>query len=172
MTRITFLNLQAEKATHLPLTLRKSLRPPPIFGSFVTGQLKNDLQQTGIDIGTSSGLVMAWLEPDEEPTKHLVDDLQRKAGEFEEWDGSLVLFLPTREEMDLFIQREGESLPRNVQYGIHADYSFGKLFYSLDLPLSRKYPVVLYINPAGIINYFTEGYRIGIGHELVKLINR
>ena len=172
MARITFLNLQAEKATHLPLTLRKSLRPPPIFGSFVTGQLKNDLQQTGIDIGTSSGLVMAWLEPDEEPTKHLVDDLQRKAGEFEEWDGSLVLFLPTREEMDLFIQREGKSLPRNVQYGIHADYSFGKLFYSLDLPLSRKYPVVLYINPAGIINYFTEGYRIGIGHELVKLINR
>ncbi|MBC8314836.1 MAG: transglutaminase domain-containing protein [Bacteroidetes bacterium] len=172
MTRITFFKLIADKATHLPLTLRQSLKPPPMFGVFVMTELKNDLQKAGIDIETTNGLIMSWMKPNQEPTKHLVADLQRKAREFEEWNGSIVLLFPTREEMDLFIQREGETLPGNVQYGTHADYSFGKLFYSLDIPLTNKYPVVLYINPNGIINYFTEGYRIGIGDELLKLINR
>ncbi|TSA26806.1 MAG: transglutaminase domain-containing protein [Bacteroidetes bacterium] len=172
LARLVHIKLNGNKTTELPVTLRKDFTPPLVFGSFVQTKLKSDLANKNITVNPASGLVMAWLEPDKEPTKHFIADLKAKAGEIEKWKGSLILFFPNQQEKERFINENKGELTGKIQYALNEDYTFDLLFSSLDVPLSGKYPVVIFINPSGIINFFSEGYRIGTGEELVKCMNR
>ncbi|MBL7137672.1 MAG: transglutaminase domain-containing protein [Bacteroidales bacterium] len=172
LARIVQIKLDAGKTMEIPLTLRKDFTPPPVFGSFIQSKLQTDLAVAGININPATGLVMAWLEPDKEPTKHFVSDLKKKAGDIEQWQGKVILFLKDQKEMDQFSGKEKQDLPGNVIFELYDAFPFDLLYHSLDVPLSDKYPVVIYINPKGIINFFSEGYRIGTGEELVKLMKR
>lgn len=172
LARIVLIKLERDKTTNLPVTLRNDFTPPPVFGSFQPSKLKEDLGKNGISVNLATGLIMAWLEPDKEPTKHFVADLKKKTSEIGSWQGSVLLFFSSKDEMDQFIVKEKPELPVNMIYALSKAYSFDLLYHSLDIPLKRKYPVVLYISPAGIIHFFSEGYRIGTGEELVKLMKR
>jgi len=172
LARIVQVKLDGEKAMELPVTLRKDFTPPPIFGSFEQSKLKSDLENAGIQINPSKGLVMAWMETDKEPTKHFVADLKAKANEIEKWKGSVILFFPDQNEMDQFVLKEKEDLPKNVICALYGAYPFDLLYHSLDMVRSGKFPLVLFINPTGLINFFSEGYRIGTGEELARLIKR
>ncbi len=172
LSRIVQIKLDAGKTVELPVTLRKDFTPPQVFGAFQQSKLKSDLEEKGIRINPSTGLIMAWIESDKEPTKHFVEDLKAKADEIEKWEGSLILLFPTRDEMDQFIKREKSNLPGKTIFALYEAYPFDLLFSSLDVLRSDKYPVVIFISPTGFINFFSEGYRIGIGKELVKCMNR
>lgn len=172
LARLVQIWLDGDKTTELPVTLRKDFTPPPVYGSFVQNKLVSDLAKENILINTSTGLIMAWLEPDKEPTKHFIADLKAKSGEIGQWKGSVLLFFPDKDQMDRFIQAERDELPTNLIQATYTAYPFDLLYHSLDIPLSGKYPVVLFINPEGIINFFSQGYRIGTGEELVKFMTR
>ncbi|NQV02512.1 MAG: hypothetical protein HQ542_07695, partial [Bacteroidia bacterium] len=172
LSRIVQIKLDGGKTTELPVTLRKDFTPPAVFGSFLQSKLQSDLSNAGIQINPSNGLIMAWMEPDKEPTRHFVADLKAKADETGEWKGSVILFFPNQDEIDQFLKREKSELPKNTIFALYETYPFDLLYYSLDVPLSGKYPVVIFINKKGIINFFSEGYRIGTGEELVKLMKR
>ncbi|MBE0648113.1 MAG: transglutaminase domain-containing protein [Bacteroidales bacterium] len=169
LARLVHVNLFANNTTQLPITLRQDFTPPPIFGSFVTEKLKQDLAKEDILVDPSKGLAMIWMEPDKEPTKHLVADLKVKANEIEKWKGSIILLFPDQHEMDQFVMKE-KNLPTNAVYALYGAYPFDLLYYSLDVVRSGKYPLVLFIGSTGLINFFSEGYRIGTGEELLKLM--
>jgi len=172
MSRIALIDLEANKTTKIPLSLRKSLKPLPVCGYFDTLKLVSDLKTAGVNVTLSHGLIMAWMETAKEPTKHFVADLKKRAAGFENWKGSIVLFFQSQEAMDAFIQGEGQELPSNINYALMSSYPFDKLTQSLDMALKQQFPVVIYLDPEGIIRFFTEGYRIGIGDDLLKVINR
>ncbi len=171
LARIVQVKLDPGQTREIPVTLRKDFTPPLVFGSFLQSKLKLDLANKGIEINPSKGLVMAWIEPDKEPTKHFLADLKAKAIEIENLKGALILFLPNQQEKDKFVSNYANELPRKIKYALYEDYTFDLLCYSLDIPLSGKYPVVLFVNPTGIINFFSQGYRIGTGDEIVKCMN-
>ncbi|MFC2102233.1 transglutaminase family protein [Bacteroidota bacterium] len=172
LARIVQLNLVGGNTTTLPVTLRQDYTPPPIFGSFVPDKLRVDLAKAGIQVDPTKELVMAWLEPDKEPTKHLVADLKAHTTAIAKWKGSVILLFTDRNEMERFMQKEKDDLPENVIYTLFESYPFDLLYYSLDMVRTGKYPLVLYIGSTGLINFFSEGYRIGTGNELVRLMQR
>ncbi|MFH1296116.1 MAG: transglutaminase domain-containing protein [Bacteroidota bacterium] len=172
LARIVRIKLEGGKTTQLPVTLRKDFTSPPVFGIFEKNKLQSDLAGKGIQIDPSTGQILAWMEPDKEPTKHFVADLKAKAEEITKWTGGMILFFPDQQELERFISKEKGGLPEKINYALYEDYPFDLLYYSVDVPLSGNFPLVIYISPRGFINFLSQGYRIGTGEELVKLMKR
>ena len=172
LSRLVFTSLRPGQPVELMLTLRKDLNPPPVLGSFVVRDLVKELEGAGIRVFCRNGLVLAWLEPGKEPTRHFIADLKQKQDAFGSWRGSILLLFSSQQEVDDFMAMHNEWLPGNVSCALFEALPFSRLKQSLDMPLSETLPVVIFMNREGIIHYFSEGYRIGIGEELERCITR
>jgi len=172
LTRLEQLLLQGEHVTEVPLVLRHDLTPPTVYGSVEIHHLGETLTAAGISAGQANGMVMAWVDPGKEPTNHLVADLKANKQAIEKWKGSVLLFCPGRETTDQFILKEKKDLPGNVIVAQADLFPMTLMSPYLDLPLTENYPIVLFINPRGLINFFSEGYRIGSVEGLLREAGR
>ncbi len=143
------------------ITLRKAM--PALHG---LGRITREIP----GIPTEKGLVIAWIDPGKEPTRHLLADLKQKKAEFSRWQGKILLVVPSREALAPFNQTEASHLPGNM---IVRDAGSLPLK-PADVPaggrIMKDLPVVLFMSKDGVIRYLSEGYRIGTGDDLATLI--
>ncbi|MCX6306907.1 MAG: transglutaminase-like domain-containing protein [Bacteroidetes bacterium] len=116
------------------------------------------------------GMVLAWIDPDKEPSKHFVADLRQKQGEFGQWKGTFVMIFPSEAQMKSFVKAEAAALPKTISYTFQSAFTVKLPDIKLSRGTPKNMPVVMYLNSAGVINYLSEGYRIGIGDELLSLM--
>jgi transglutaminase-like putative cysteine protease len=160
LATLRFFDLPAGSTRETVLTLRNDPSPLPVFG-------KADLKKLFAD-PPKNGVIIAFIEPDKEPTKHLVADLKQRTKELGEWKGRIILVCPSEKEMNDFMAKNSRELPSNASYSFQATFPVSN-FKQLLKAGGRSYPVVIFINPNGEVNFVSEGYRIGTGDELVKL---
>ena len=160
LAMLNFFDLPAGSTREAVLTLRSDAAPLPVYG-------KIDLTKHFSDV-PENGVIVAFIEPDKEPTKHLIADLKQRMKELGEWKGRIILVCPSENEMkDFSVKNRGE-LPSNASYSFQSTFPVSN-FAPLVKAGGRSYPVVIFINPKGEVNFISEGYRIGTGDELVKL---
>lgn len=162
LASLTFFELPSGSQNQAMITLRKDMAPLPVYG-------KVDLSKH-FTTPPKEGLVLAFIEPDKEPTTHLLADLVLKKAELEKWRGQILLVCPTEAEMKVLTASRAKELPSNCTYNFLQTFPIGGF-----LPLlkagGRSLPAVIFINRKGEVNFVSEGYRIGTGDELVKLAN-
>lgn len=168
---LNFLTATPHDTTHIPVKIRRNMNPPSIYGGFDPDELIRRLQKGGIRIAPGQPLIMAWIEPDKEPTKHFLGDLVQKAKDFGQWNGTIILFCPSAAERDRLIGQEGKQLPENVVYPLNEIFDSEQVASHVDILMTHELPLVIYMNVRGEINYISEGYRIGIGDDLIRLIS-
>ncbi len=143
------------------ISLRKNLLAPPVYG-------KINAAIPGYPV--SKGMILIWVDPDKEPTKHLFADLKQMKPEFEGWKGTFVLVFPTEDQMKVFTHKEAANIPSTIRYSFEATFPVKLADFKLAISSVKNSPVALFISPDGVINYLSEGYKIGIGEELMKMI--
>ena len=116
------------------------------------------------------GMVIAWIDPDKEPTKHLLADLRQKKSEFGNWKGKFVMVFPSEQQMKSFVKTEAVLLPENISYSFQSTFPVRPSDIKIKAGSTNNLPFILFVNPTGVINYLSEGYRIGIGDELLTLM--
>ncbi len=161
LTSLQFFNIEAGKTVTQTIALRKNQLPPPDFG-------KIDLSLIGHKI--PDGLVMVWVDPGSEPTKHLFADLRQRKSSFEDWKGRFMLIFPTDEQMKTFQKKEAAAIPSTIEYAIQSTFAIKLPDLKINHSVLKDRPVVIFINQQGEIKYLSEGYQIGICDELLKLI--
>lgn len=117
------------------------------------------------------GMVLAWIDPDKEPTKHFLSDLRMKKQEFGSWNGRIVLIFSTEKEMKSFVAKDASGLPQTVTYSFRDTFPVYLSDIKSEKGAVKNLPVVLYLNGSGVINYLSEGYQIGIGDDLYRIIS-
>ena len=161
LASLQFFNLEAGKTVTQSIALRKNQLPLPVYGkispSLVGGPIPN-------------GMVLVWADPDKEPTKHLFADLRQRKQEFESWQGRIALVFPTEELMKAFQKKEASSIPKNIVYSFVATFPVKLGDNHVTISSLKNLPVVMFLNPQGVINYLSEGYKIGTGDELLRLM--
>ncbi|MEI7727086.1 MAG: hypothetical protein WCK09_18395, partial [Bacteroidota bacterium] len=115
------------------------------------------------------GMVIAWIDPDKEPTKHLLADLRQKKSEFEKWKGNFVLVFPTETQMKTFVKTDGALMAKTISYSFQTTFPVKLSDLKLKTGELKNLPVVILLNTYGEINFLSEGYRIGIGDELLGM---
>jgi transglutaminase-like putative cysteine protease len=116
---------------------------------------------------SNNGVVLIWMEPGKEPTRHLLNDLPLLTDEFNAWDGYFI-FLAEPSGSQVGYDTEGiDGMPdRSV-------FAEDKELYLMTSILGegsdkRSMPVVIYCDREGNITYMSEGYRIGTGEQILK----
>lgn len=115
---------------------------------------------------SKNGLLLAWIDPDKEPTKHAMGDFQSLKMELEKLDVNLI-FLLQRDNVSSSFDPGTYDLPKKHCFA----FTNNELLKTGEISTSSNLPVIMVSNENGDIIYLSEGYRIGIGEEVIKSFN-
>jgi transglutaminase-like putative cysteine protease len=176
LSSLTFFTVDKGKMTTVPIELRKQPGDLKPSGKLNTNQLI--IEKTGDGKAASlasmiSGnhFVLVLLDPEKEPSKHILNDLGPYVDHFNKWGGQFVFAIPGDKaaqagvlktyvlpgKMDSGIDQKG-----NIMDAITAIYGEG---------LKDKLPLVLLCHETGNVYLFSSGYKIGMGEQLLKVIS-
>ena len=161
LSKLTVFEVKAGETTTQTIELRRNQLPLPEFG-----RINPELFSKGI----RGGMIIAWVDPDKEPTKHLLADLKQKKAEFGKWKGDFIMVFPSEEQMKTFVKTDAGLLPKNISYSFQSTFPVKPADIKIKSEGLKNLPVVIYLNEKGVINYLSEGYRIGIGDELLTMM--
>ncbi len=171
LARLEFFDVPEGKTIDKTIYLRKT---PLATVSLGTVDLNAFLDLTDLrkacSLTESKGLILAWLEPGKEPTRHLIAEMKEKKKEFSGWGGSIIFFLPGERSKDEFSSDHSKDLPDNLLLSSHFTPGLEYFRKALKSAGSPGFPVVVFVTPQGSIRYYSEGYRIGFANELTGFL--
>jgi len=117
--------------------------------------------------------IIGILGTGQEPTNHALRDIAQKAKELEAWGRKMVLLFPDMEQFRKFHSDEFPGLPSNIVYGIDIDGSIQKQI-AEEMKLSHRnvLPIFLIGDTFNRVVFISQGYTIGLGEQLNKVIHQ
>ena len=116
--------------------------------------------------------ILVWIEPDKEPSKHVLNDIPLLKNNFDNLGSNLIFIVPENRITSSFDPAIYKGLPEKTFFYIDKDNAILK---SVSVEMNRNsgfnLPLILIINPEGKIWYHSEGYRIGVGEHLLKALS-
>lgn len=170
LSSIKFFDLEAGKKRTLNVKLRKEMKPARILNkidfeqNFVDGNINKKLIAY-----SEKGMVIIWIDHDKEPSKHILNDLPHVKNELDELGCQFIFLSDPSTKSASYLPDEFEGLPEKTLFGFDENLDilnsiYGKSYDKVQLP------VVVYADENGNVYYKSEGYRIGIGEQILKSI--
>ncbi|MDR3245915.1 MAG: transglutaminase domain-containing protein [Prevotellaceae bacterium] len=134
--------------------------------------LTGGVETTLKDLSNGNGVMLCFAEPDKEPTKHILQDLPDQRAELDTWNGGTLFLVPDDKLSSAFDHTAFKNLPKNTVWGVDSNRSLLKEAVSLlKLNFDDNFPLTLFLSNSGGILYYSLGYKIGTGENIVKTIN-
>ncbi|GLX67062.1 transglutaminase domain-containing protein [Paenibacillus glycanilyticus] len=164
LARLTYFSVQAGENTDVELTYRITSRELPVLGGMDVARPLEGLDGSALIMSeqlAGDGAIVAWIEPEREPTKHLLRELGELAVTKAERQGPILLMIGDAEWTPSFDPAQYPQLPSEVLFA--RDRS------ELLLPQSAAgeagYPHLFVLDNHNRIRYAASGYKIGMGKE-------
>ncbi|MDR2928789.1 MAG: Ig-like domain-containing protein [Cytophagaceae bacterium] len=123
------------------------------------------------ELSKGQGATICFIDPWKEPSKHVLQDLPAFRDELETWNGAIVFMIPDDKALNSFDASAFKNLPAQSVFGIDANRTLLKgVANTLQIDSGENFPLTLFLNSNGGILFHSEGYRIGIGENIVKTI--
>ncbi len=175
LSQMTFFTIEKGKLITVPVELRKQLGEIKPSGKLNLEQL--NLEKTGDGkLITLSALiagkhsVLVLLDPDKEPSKHILNDLGPYVDHFDKWGGQFVFAMPAEKAGQAGVLKTYK-LPAKTESGIDKDSNILNAISAIyGDGLRDKLPLVLLCDETGNVYLFSSGYKIGMGEQLLKVI--
>jgi len=177
LSAIEFFEVKENQLTDVPVAVRENKPVKKVLGNINLDGFKLSFVKNGknlnpklVQAGKSS--VLIFIEPDKEPTKHVMADIPRYSDIFDKWGGNIFFLLNKAKTSDNFKTSDFPNLPLNSFFAFDND---NKLYRALEKAMktnfTEDYPIILIVQPNGDIVYLTTGYRIGTGEQLSRAIS-
>ncbi len=168
LTNIKFFDLSENEHRTIEVNLRKEVTIPVKYGSIdpkkITGLFpRSDLN---IDKITARGVVIIWVEPDKEPSKHIFNDLPHLKEELDSWGGYFIFISDPSLKWGGFSKEELKKLP--VRTLCAQDNGLLKEVLKSGDMSDMRLPYLVMAGKDGNILFTSSGYRIGIGEEILR----
>jgi transglutaminase-like putative cysteine protease len=123
------------------------------------------------DLSNGNGVMLCFADPDKEPTKHVLQDLPAQTDELNKWNGGILFLVPDDKLSPAFDNKVFKNLPKNTAWGVDNKRSLlNETISTLKLDFNDNFPLTLLLTNNGGIIYYSSGYKIGIGEDIVKTI--
>jgi transglutaminase-like putative cysteine protease len=179
LAKIGFFDLGGNEHKTIQVNIRKDESEKKLLGSIDLEKLKNlyPLNSNSQACANDKGIVILWIDPEKEPTKHIFNELPLLRAELDAWGGKF-LFLSVDSSHGQYPQPMNNSfrsenikgLPLNTIFGIDNQLNVLKNYTKLKSPPEINLPVVVVADKDGNILFTSSGYRIGIGEQILKYI--
>lgn len=168
-------NIKANQNTTIPLVLRKNLNEVQVIGNFNAENLflplgKNKVQSL-LSVTGRGYYAVGLLGVNQEPTNHALKDIERQAKELAQWGRKIVLLFPDKESEKRFKNHEFKELPQNVIFGIDLEHKIEKEIIAQMKLKKGSLPIFIIADTFNRVVFVSQGYTIGLGHQMMKIIH-
>lgn len=171
LAELAFFELLPHDTTVIQVRLRNKKEETLVKGKIDSGRtiILADGKMSPLLLLKEKGVIILWIDPGTEPTRHIFRDLPLLREEFDEWGGYLLFMLRGGAESSSFDPSDLAGLPQNSLFCLDENHEFLKSVWSEEYS-GFRFPVVIYADSTGNILFSSQGYRIGIGEQLLKSI--
>ncbi len=176
LSKMTFFTIEKGKQTNLSVELRKqsgALRPSGKL-DFGALNLKKTSDGSLVSLASLAGgkySVLVVLDPDKEPSKHILNDLGPYVDHFNKWGGQFIFAMPLEKAGQAGVLKTYQ-LPSKMESGVDPDDQILNAVSAVyGAGLKEKLPLVLFCDASGDVYLFSSGYKIGMGEQLLKIIS-
>lgn len=177
LAEISFFNVVSDQTTNLKLEMRESSDEIQVIGNFNSENKFNRAdngEETSVLATTGRGYyVVAILGARQEPTNHAMRDIAAVKKDLEEWGRGMVLLFPDEKGFKSFDPKEFGELPGTITFGIDADNHIQKeIATAMKLQNANTLPIFIIADTFNRIVFVSQGYTIGLGEQLMKVIHK
>ena len=185
LTHVVFFNIEENKDTHIKLQMRKQTEDLAVLGN-LDGQLeyqplaleKNTIVQKkattlkASDLSKDGWFAVVVLGVNEEPTNHALRDIAAVKTDLEKSGIPLLLTFPNKDVLSKFRLQDFPGLPSTITWGMDKNAAIqNALAKGAKLTNNKQLPIVVLANQDGRIVFVSQGYTIGLGEQILKVIH-
>ena len=120
---------------------------------------------------SQKGGILIWMDPDKEPTKHVMAEISALKTSYEKWGGKM-LFLVSEKSAATFNKSKYNDLPIQKVFARDDNWNYLKsIEKALNKTMQNDLPILVVTKPNGELIYVSSGYKIGTGEQLLKTVN-
>jgi hypothetical protein len=178
LSSVTFFEVEKDKTTSLAVDIRETETNQERWAMLDTSGLEiseynSEKKIHFADLIQPKGAVLVWINPEKEPSRHVMVDIASVREIFERWAGSMVFFMDKNNISSQINPDKFKGLPTQLIYTFDENNKILKQVEKLKgHELSGNLPVIIVSDARGNLIYFSEGYRIGVGEQIAKEISR
>ena len=174
LARTTFFNIESDKTTHVDLVMREPEKGLRIIGNFNSENVYVPVGETeakSLLATTGRGFyVLGLLDGGSEPTTHDMLDIAAVKDQLDKWGRSFVFLFQNEEHKKNFEKKNFQGLPENHTFGIEDGTMLNEIVANMRLQ-SNSLPIFIVANTQNEIVFISQGYTIGLGEQLMKVVN-
>ena len=176
LANLEFVNVPVGGTAQIQMSMRESRDELQVIGNFNSENLYYDAatkQNRSILSSTGRGYyIIALIDPNSEPTNHFLRDVMPYKEQFEQWGQKMVLLFKNQSAASRFKGDDFPNLPSTVVWGTDIDDTISNEIITNMKLKSPNRPVILVADTFNRIVFMSQGYSIGLGEQLVKVINQ
>ncbi len=164
LSNISFFDLSPNEHKTLEVNVRKDMSKKEIFGKADLDEIFKLAGSSGLSQSCTkyNGQIIIWTDPEQEPTKHIFNDLPQLKTELDSWGGNFLFLSDSGNPL------HATGLPDNSVFGVDKGLSALQNHVRFKLPTPLNLPFAIVTDKEGNIIYISSGYKIGIGEQILK----
>lgn len=174
LAHLTFFAIGNGECKNIVYHQRESDERLQVIGSFNSENLFCDAEGKRRTLLSATGrgyYVIALIAPSNEPTNHFLRDVMPYAADFENWGQKLVFLFRNGNEASRFVN-DFPALPSTVVWGTDIDDAiYNEVVANMKLENPAR-PIILVADTFNRVVFMSQGYSIGLGEQLVKVIKQ
>ncbi len=175
LANLTFFTVEEDKECLIEYVQRESSEELQVIGDFNSENIFYDTteeRERSLLSATGRGYyIIAVIAPGSEPTNHFLRDVMPYKEEFEKWGQKMVLLFRDKDEAGRFVN-DFPDLPSTVVWGTDVN---GKIYNEIvkNMKLENpNRPLILVADTFNRVVFVSQGYSIGLGEQLVKVLKK
>ena len=168
--------VEAGKLTNIDMLIRPCVEKMEILGVVPTvlsivpeGKTKPE----AIRLPEKGYMAIALIEANKEPTNHLLRDMSGMKDDFENLGVPLYFVFKDADHQAKFNRADFRVFPSVMQWGTDLDGRLLKgLAEGLCLTNTESLPLIVLLNAKGEVVFVSQGYRVGLGTQIMNIISR
>ena len=175
LAHLTFFTIRNGKERLIKYVQRESSEELQVIGDFNSENIFYDTtegRERSLLSATGRGYyIIAVIAPGSEPTNHFLRDVMPYKEEFEKWGQKMVLLFRDKDEASRFVN-DFPNLPSTVVWGTDVnDKIYNEIVANMKLENPTR-PLILVADTFNRVVFVSQGYSIGLGEQLVKVLKK
>ena len=126
-----------------------------------------------IDLRKEKFTTIALIEADKEPTNHLLRDVSGMKDDFEKLGIPLYVIFKDIDHQAKFKRSDFRIFPAVIRWGADVQGNLlNQLSNELQLSVADNLPLIVILNTKGEVIFISQGYRVGLGTQMMNIIGR
>ena len=173
LTHSEFFTIREGETTTVSLILRQPVNGVSTIGNF-NAESRFNLAETGeeksvLNISGRNFYILGIIDQGSEPTTHAMQDISAFRNDFENCGLQMLFMFNNNEDFSKFKLKNFNELPNNITYGINPGTMLDEIVSNLHLT-NANLPVFIIANSNNEVVFVSQGYTIGLGEQLLKVV--